>query len=289
MLFIFVSIAGLRRLQKPLLDLNITKINSKLATVFYVAALPGGGAVVYYVSNNKTDKVIKMDSQGTVTQVIYSCVLCRSSIFGLLVLGKHLYLTHGNGTVLKTPVSDGRILRRSTIPNVISVTHQGSLYSEPNKIPDKQTLLLCDYIKGEVFTFKPSTGQKKVRVTGLRYPRSVSYFIYNQTVFYIVCEEMRHRINVYDHTWNLLRTMGSRGSFDGELSQPSAAIVSDEGTIIITDRLNYRVSEFTFNGTFIHHLLASSDGVKTPHSMSYSYPHLWVVNSGNLYRYNLYR
>ena len=163
--------------------------------------------------------------------------------------------------------------------------------SIPDKIPDKQTLLLCDVQKGKVLTFKPSTGQKKVRITGLRNPRSVSYFFYNQTVYYIVCEEGRHRINVYNQIWDLIRIVGRYGHNDGELYNPAAALVSDHDTINIADYYNHHVSEFSFDGRFLGHLLVRSDGIYFPRSMSYYYPHLWLVHSYpnfKLYRYNLY-
>ena len=222
---------------------------------------------------------------------------CPSGISGLLVLGDYLYIIRYNGRVIKTRVSDGRVMNVTTIPDVRRVAHTGSLYSNPDKIPDKQTLLLCDFNKGEVFTFKPSTGQKKVHITGLRYPTSVSYLFYNNTVYYIVCEYGNyritgsHRINVYNNTWDLIRTIGRRGSDDGELNEPMSAIVSDEDTIIISDYNNHRISEFSFNGTFLHHLLVSSDGIRHPYFMSYYYPHLWMTHGGHpykLYRYNLY-
>ena len=244
-----------------------------------------------FIRNNKTRQVLRLDSQGKIKKTIYSCVGCNY-IQGLLVLGEHLYIVHYNGTVIETRVSDGHILSITAVPDVIWVTHSGSLYSEPAKIPDKQTLLLCDHNKDEVFTFKPSTGEKNVRVTSLRYPRSVSYLFYNNTVYYMVCEQWGHRINVYNNTWDLIRTTGRRGSNDGELNYPISAIVSDEDTIIISDFGNHRVSEFSFNGTFLHHLLVSSDGINGPYSLSYYYPHLWLVDGypqGKLYRYNLYR
>ena len=184
-------ISGLRRLEKPVLDLNITRTSPELYNVGYtdiIAALPGGGAFVRnYIGNNRTDQVLKINSQGKVTQTIYTCVGC-SYIHSLLVLGDFLYLTHSNGTVIKTQVSDGQVVSTSTIPDLAWVIHSGSLYSKPDKIPDKQTLLLCDWSKGEVFTFKPSTGQKKNLTTDLRNPTSVSYFFYHQTIFYVVCE-----------------------------------------------------------------------------------------------------
>ena len=257
-----------------------------------MAALPGGEAVVdNYINNNNTRQVLRLDSQGKIKHNIYSCVGC-DYIRGLLVLGDYLYIIHYNGTVIKTRVSDGHVINVTTIPDVRGVIHTGSLYSNPDKIPDKQTLLLCDFNKHEVFTFKPSTGQKKVRITGLSYPRSVSYFFYNNTVYYIVCEQGGYRITVYNNTWDRIRTIGRRGSKDGELNNPFSAIVSDEDTIIISDYSNHRISEFSFNGTFLHHLLDRSDGIRYPLSMSNYYPHLWLTNGSyppyKLYRYNLF-
>ena len=246
--------------------------------------------VYNYIDNNKTHQVLRLDSQGKIKNNIYTCVRCNH-IEGLLVLGDYLYITHQNGTVTKTRVSNGRVINVTTIPDVRYVIHTGSLYSNPDKIPDKQTLLLCDLYKDEVFTFKPSTGQKKVRITGVRRPRSVSYFFYNNTVYYIVCEEEGHRITVYNNTWDRIRTIGRRGSDDGEFNHPVSAIVSDEDTIIIYDYGNHRISEFSFNGTFLHHLLDRSDGIYLSWSMSYYHPHLWMTHGSyyyKLYRYNLY-
>ena len=288
-------ISGFERLEKPLLNLNLTRTSPELARhVRNVATLPGGEVVIdNYIENSKTLRVVKLDLQGRVTQVIYSCVNCFSSISGLLVLGDHLYIIHYNGTVLETSVSYGHVLKVSNIPHVGYVIHSESLYSIPEKIPDKQTLLLCDWRKGEVFTFKP-TGEKKVCVDGLIGPRSVSYFFHNQAVYYIVCEQWQHRINVYNQTWELIRTIGTKGSKDGELqSTPLSAIVSDEDTIIIiiSDDYNHRISEFSFNGTFLRHLLVSPDDINRPYYMSYYYPHLWLVHDypHKLCRYNMYK
>ena len=289
MLFILFHISGFRRLKKPLLDVKITRSSPYLSRVSRVAALPGGEAVVYhYISDKKTRQVSKMEEK--VTEVIYSCVGCPF-VGALLVLGDYLYVINVNGKVLETHVSEGHGLKVSTIPGVEGVINTGSLYSKPERIPDKQTLLLCDYDKGEVFTFKPSTGHKQVRITGLSRPRSVSYLFYNHTVYYVVCEEGRSRIIVYNRTWNLMRTMGSKGSKDGELGFPQSALVSDEDTVIISDWVNHRVSEYSFNGTFLRHLLVRSDGIYWPRSMSYYYPHLWLVHGpyDKLYKYNMYR
>ena len=107
--------------------------------------------------------------------------------------------------------------------------------------------------------------------------------------YYIICESLNHSINVYNATWHLVRRIGRNGSDDIELNYPGAAIVSDEDTIIILDQENYRVSEFSFDGTFLRHILDVSDGIDRPGHISYYYPHLWLDNgNANLRRYKLY-
>ena len=276
-------------MEKPLLDLNVSRINPQLSELYRVAALPGGEAVIA-VNVKGAIKAIKVNSQGRVTQDIYSCTRC-SRFKGLLVLGEHVYLIHGNGTVFETRVSDRRLLSTSTIPDVSRVMHYGSLSSKPDQISDKQTLLLADEVKHEVFTFKPSTGEKQVRITRYGSPASVSYFFFNDTEYYIVTEAFNDRINIYNNTWDLLRTIGTMGSDDQKLDYPLAAVVSEEETIIVSDFTEHRVSEFSLNGTFLHHLLVESDGIDWPRSMSYYYPHLWLTHGrlmDKLYRYQLY-
>ena len=286
------SISGLKRNMNPFLDLDVTVTKPELSSFQRVAALPIGEAVVYnYIRNNKTRQVLRLDSQGKIKNNIYSCVLC-SGIGGLLVLDKYLYIIHNNGTVIKTLVSDGHVMNVTNIPDVSFVINSGSLYSKPEKIPDKQTLLLCDYYQDEVFTFKPSTGQKKVRITGLSYPRSVSYLLYNNNIFN-VCDSGNQSITVYNNTWDLMRTIGRTLSGDGELNRPMSVNVSDEDTIFLADIFNGGVLEFSFNGTFLRYLLGvHSDCIHHPESLSYYYPHLWLIHGSyphyKLYRYNLY-
>ena len=107
-----------------------------------------------------------------------------------------------------------------------------------------------------------------------------------------MCEYSNHRINVYNNTWDRVSTIERYGSDDGELYRPISAVVSDENSIIISDYWNDRVSEFSFNGTFLRQLVDRSDGTDWPYSMSYYYPYLWLVQNDSprnkVHRYNLY-
>ena len=294
---ILFNVLGFKNL---VLDLNTTRSSPELNVVGFVAAIPGGAIVV----NNSVSwfgktQILKISPQGKVTQNIYSCHHVAgsrcSAVRGLQVLGNHLYIIHYNGTIIQGNLTDGRLMTVYTIPDLHSLIHTGSLYSEPEKIPDKDTLLLCDFNKGEVFTFQLSTRQKQVRITGLINPRSVSYLFKDNTTFYVVCERGRSRINVYNATWHLVRNMGRQGNGAGELNGPDSAIVTDKNRIIVSEYNIHRLSEFTFDGRFVHHWQI----ISYPGAMSFSFPHLWLVQatrdckyyrrySNKLYRYNLY-
>ena len=147
-----VCISGLR-LEKAELELDITRITPELETVCYVTALPGGEAVFdNFMRIKETHQVLKVDSQGQVKQVIYTCVECPSAITGLIVLGEHLYVIHSNGTVVETRVSDGRVVRRATIPDVEVLINRGSLYSNPDKI--HKGAEICCWVSEEDLTGK---------------------------------------------------------------------------------------------------------------------------------------
>ena len=236
---------------------------------------------------------MKLNSEGKVIKNIYTCIRC--SITGLLVVGDLFYIIHNNGTLLQARVSDGRTMSVFSVPTPRYgwVKHTGSLYNHPGTIPDKDTLILCDSNVGEVFTYNLSTKQKLVRLNhthGLTNPISVSYFFQNNMTFFIVCDNSRSQVNVYNATWHLVRSIGRRGSADGELNWPEAAIVSEDNTIIVSDRGNHRVSEFSFDGKFLGHLLVKSDGIYRLNALSFSYPYLYLTQNytGQIYRYRLY-
>ena len=234
---------------------------------------------------------MKLNSEGKVIKNIYTCFRC--SVTGLLVVGDLLYIIHYNGTLLQARVSDGRTMSVFSVPTLRYgwVKHTGSLYSNPDTIPDKDTLILCDSNEGEVFSYNLSTKQKQIRLNhthGLTNPYSVSYFFQNNMTFFIVCDISRQQVNVYNATWQLVRNIGRPGSADGELKDPSAAIVSEDNTIIVSETGNHRVSEFSFGGKFLGHLLVKSDGIYRPNALSFSYPYLYLTQIGQIYRYRLY-
>ena len=265
-----------------------------MTEIRWVAALPDGGAFVFnYVYSNRTEQVLRVNVTGQVIQHVYQCVGC-TYIDGLLVLNNNLYVIYGNGTLLEFDINNTNTVQVYHVPGVRRLVHWGSLSYHPSVITHPDLLLLADWIKGEIFSYNLTSKNKQVHLTGLYAPTSVSFMTYNSHLYYIVCEWGGYQVLIYNSTWSLYKTLGgNKVSGDGQLDRPTSAIGLPDGSIIISDTDNGRVSLFNIKGKFVKHILTRSDGLSGPEAMSISLPYLWLIdNQGSdivrLYRYKLY-
>ena len=281
----------------PVLDLNMADVNPQMTGIMFVAALPDGGAFVYnYVWSNYTGQVWRVNVTGQVIQHVHQCVWCfynesgtlYPAITGLLVLNNHLYVIYYNGTLLEVNINNTNTVQVYQVPDVGYMIHRGSLSYHPSVITHPDLLLLADVNKGEIFSYNVTSKIKQVHLTGLSGPTSVSFMTYNSHLYYVVCEWYHHQVHVYNSTWSLYKTLGGEGFGDGQLYYPLSAIGLPDGSVIISDQYNKRVSLFNIRGRIVRHLLTRSDGLSYPWAMSISLPYLWVVDIITLYRYKLF-
>ena len=281
----------------PVLDLNMTIVNPQMTKIWRVAALPDGGAFVSnYISSNDTDQVWRVNVTGQIIQHVYQCVGCSQyslggqySLRGLLVLNNNLHVIYMNGTIVEININNINTVQVYQVIHVRSMFHSGSLSYHPSVITHPDLLLLADHDKGEIFSYNVTSENKQVYLTGLSITTSVSLMTYNSHLYYIVCEQSRHQVLIFNSTWSLYKTLGgTRGSGDGQFNTPNSSIGLPDGSIIISDVYNNRVSLFTLQGRFVRHILTRSDGLYRPWVMSISLPYLWVVDNHRLYRYKLY-
>ena len=244
-----------------LADLEVTDVNNQIPYPMFAAALPSGEAAVV----NMGREVVKVNNTGGTVKVLYDCITC-DNINGLLLLGSNLHVIHRNGTVVKINPHTGDLLSVYHVPEIGDVGQFSSLWFDPS-LPDPNILPLADYVKGEVFSYNLTSGEKQVHVTNLDGPSSVSYIVNNTSTDYIVCDADRNMISIYDSRWNLY------SSFEGNLNSPLSAIMSSNNTIIVCDSLNDRISVFTTEGDFLYHL---SIQVQFPFALSYFKPYLWI-------------
>ena len=269
----------------------MTDVNPQMTYIRFVAALPDGGVFVYdHVSSNRTDQVWRVNVTGQVIQHVHQCVRCY--LTGLLVLNNNLYVIYHNGRLIEININNTNTVQVYQVPDVWYMVHFGSLSYHPSVITHPDLLLLAGNSKGEIFSYNVTSKNKQVHLTGLYRPTSVSFMTYNSHLYYVVCQV--HQVRVYNSTWSLYKTLGgTRGSGDGQLSFPNAAIGLPDGSVIISDWDNNRVSLFNIKGRFVRHILTGSDGLLHPQAMSISLPYLWLIDyqgSGisRLYRYKLY-
>ena len=264
-----------------------------MARIRRVAALPYGGVFfINEVRSNDTDQVWRVNVTGQVIQHVYQCVGCY--LYGLLVLNNNLYVIHGNGTLLEFDINNTNTVQVYQVPNVTVTVHYGSLSYHPSVITHPDLLLLPDNLKGEIFSYNVTSKHKQVHLTGLDSPYSVSFMTYNSHLYYVVCLLVANQVRVYNSTWSWYQTLGGWGYGDGWLYGPLSAIGLPDGSVIICDFYNNRVSLFNIKGRFIRHLLTRSDGLYRPLAMSISLPYLWLIDYQRstgihgVYRYKLY-
>ena len=251
-------------------DLEVSDVNNQITSPLFVAALPSGEAAVV----SDFSQVVKINNAGGTVNVLYDCNSCYS-IYGLLLLGSYLYVTHYDGTIVEINPYTGDLRSVYHIPDVVTVTHYGSLWFDPS-FPDPDILLLTDYDKGEVFSYDLTSGNKQVHVTNLDYPTSVSYIFNSTNTSYILCHN--NMVNIYNSNWKLY------SSFQGNLDSPVAAIMSSNNTLLVSNS-NGGVSVFTTEGDFLYNLPIQ---MQYPLALSYFKPYLWISHDETgLYRYRL--
>ena len=149
--------------------------------------MPKGEAVSIY--DNYYFQYLRINKDGRTEPEQLYCELCSkdAAIKGLVVLGVDLYVIQSNGKVLEISLKQQQTLNVYHIQNVSQVQNDGSLYSDPALIPEKDVLLLVDSVKNEVHTYNMTSHEKIVRIRGVGGPSSVTYSFYNNITFYIVC------------------------------------------------------------------------------------------------------
>ena len=268
---IFAGVHSKRRVH--VVDLDIAR------DAFLVAALPDG-KVVTMIKNNNT--VVRLNEKGKIERDLYRA----SRIRGLIVQGSDLFVVHRYDKIVQVHPQGGRILKvyKTGLENMYNyASHQ----TEICKVPTDTLLFTTLGLHDRVCSYNISSQTVKTLVKHLNYPTSVSQGCVNGKVVYVVTNRAANKINVYNANWSLVRSFGGRGSADGKLYYPRAAVMQDQGNIIVADANNYRVSVFTPDGKFVEHIIIYKDKDR-PFYLSVRGQYLWVTTyGGRLTRYIL--
>ena len=258
---------------KPILDLTIPAQRPG-----FIAALPAGEAIIVY----NDSVVVKVNNQGQIIQTLHDCDKCNS-ISGVLSLGANVYVVYDYGAMVQIQLSTRKQLKNFSSSKKVNIGQSGCLWFDPSSIPDTDILLLPDLSAGRIIV---TSEKRELLLDGLNFPTSVSYMFMAQSTFYVVCEMGYSRVNVYSSTWE------KQSSIQGDvqedyMDEPTAAIVSPNNSIIVSDKDHDHISAYTKEGDFISHLLTEADGINQPKALSYFENHLWVIHTEGVYRYRV--
>ena len=110
-------------------------------------------------------------------------------------------------------------------------------------------------------------------VTDLQGARYLSLLERDKRTWFLV--SCSYSIRVYDDKWQLVLSIGEKGTEDGQLLNPAGTTNTSEG-ILVADQLNQRISQFSFEGKFMKHILTSHHGLGRPIGLAFNNPFLWV-------------
>ena len=265
-----------------------------------MAALPNGEAVLHFTNrgpfHHYTHRVVKITKDGQILHKLEHKIYdpdSKDACRGLLVLGEMLYvIKKTNSSVEGIRLSEfenglNRQVDVYHIPDAQKVVNFASLFHDPFQIPDKDLLLLADREKGEIFTYRLSSGDKQVHVRDLVDPTSVSYILENNTIFYLVCDGMKG-LTVYNSKWGLVKNIAKHWQRTLEEVRFSSAIALPDQNVLSADYKNNWVTEHTSWGMFVGYRIEKDNF--QPMYLTFSHPYLWVLEYGNkLNRYQLYK
>ena len=239
------------------------RANPELGSNSTLLTLPDGTVLVSNIKNNQNHVTRLSDTGATINTIININDAIQGFIFSP---PDDVFILQLNGTITQVKWLDGQIVK------TYKVQVEGLLSGLKT---EESMFLLVDYRGGELLTFNTTNGHQQCIIQGLKYPTSVARTVQDGEVVYILCEAGAYTVRIYNSNWTLLRSVGGKkGSADGELNRPNTVIVLPCNNILVSDRNNDRVCEFTLDGQFVRHVMTDIDN---PRNLQLSYPLLWVT------------
>ncbi|XP_012252780.2 RING finger protein nhl-1-like [Athalia rosae] len=169
---------------------------------------------------------------------------------------KHcIHVFNRKGDLLRRICSKGQGDGQLRSPEGIAAHPSRNLLYVADTGNDRIQILTPD---GASFGFIGLTGKSETTLTksGLAVSSNVTFF--NQPTAVAVSETMivvadcaNHKIKIFDHDSNLLRTIGTPGSHRGLLRTPETVALDPKGNVIVGDSGNARIQIFSASGELL--------------------------------------
>ena len=120
------------------------------------------------------------------------------------------------------------------------------------------SVFVADSVLKQVFQLDRAGNPIGSVSTALSRPAGLAYDTENRTLY--VADSVAQRIAVYGSDGVLIRTIGGRGTGDGEFNGPTHLALDRNGVLLVTDALNFRVQAFDRDGRFLWKMGRHGDG-----------------------------
>jgi DNA-binding beta-propeller fold protein YncE len=150
-------------------------------------------------------------------------------------------------------------------------------------IGENGAVYVADSALGAVFVIK-STEKYALRLPitqALTQPTGIAFDAVARELY--VADTSSHCIKIFTADGRYLRTLGRRGSGDGEFNFPTMLWRSASGQLMVTDSLNFRTQIFDLDGRYLGKFGQLGDGIgDTPRQKGLAtdrFGHIYVVDS----------
>jgi len=112
-------------------------------------------------------------------------------------------------------------------------------------------IVFTDSYLGKAFLLLPENDQIRIfnRSDSLMQPTGIAYSKANDQVW--IVETAAHRISVFDSDGSLQKTIGERGSGEGQFNFPTHLWIDELGVAYVVDAMNFRIQIFDRTGEFL--------------------------------------
>jgi len=120
------------------------------------------------------------------------------------------------------------------------------------------SVFVADSVLKKVFAFDRNGGLLGVAAADLERPAALAYDLARGELY--VADTVGHFVGVFGTKGERLRTIGSRGTGDGQLNGPAYLALDRDGHLLVTDAYNFRIVSFDHDGRFRWKMGRAGDG-----------------------------
>ena len=224
------------------------------------------GNHVLSVSDLKPPHVVRLDKKGKLIARYYP-EKEHAQVIGVNVFNNKIYIVQKIGiTVIPT----------RTNKQDDTVFHQLFLHEDSKMcVVDDSSISFTSPEEGSIYLYSMKDYTREMVVTDLKYPTYLSTSVTCEGRVYLVTERDADLIKVYDSEWKLLNQIGDWGN---KLKFPQATVITDMGTVLVSNGHNRWISHFRLDGTILSYFNAEYFyGLgEYPQGLAYKYPYLWI-------------